>query len=165
MDSCYCTFLKKISMYVFINVKNKTKTYLKNKTWGLPWWSSGWDFAYQCRGRRFHSWSGKISHAMGQLSPCTTTTDTSVPRAHVPQEQPLQWEAHTLQPESSRRLRQLEKACAQQGRPSAAPRTNKQKHNDVNGTNLQGQRESKGTVARWYSSLETSFEKWKWMKG
>lgn len=23
-------------MYVFINVKNKTKTYLKNKTWGLP---------------------------------------------------------------------------------------------------------------------------------
>lgn len=29
----------------------------------------------QCRGRQFNPWSGKISRAMGQLSPCTATAE------------------------------------------------------------------------------------------
>ena len=30
---------------------------------GLPWWSSGWESPWQCRGHGFDSWSRKISHA------------------------------------------------------------------------------------------------------
>ena len=43
------------------------------------------------------------------------------PRAHAQQqEKPSQWETHALQLESSFCLPQLEKACSQQQRPSAA---------------------------------------------
>ena len=31
--------------------------------------------ACQCRGHEFEPWSGKISHATEQLSPCATTTE------------------------------------------------------------------------------------------
>ena len=31
---------------------------IKNSILGLPWWSSGLDFALQCRGYRFNPWSG-----------------------------------------------------------------------------------------------------------
>ena len=41
----------------------------------LPWWLSGEEFIYQCRGHRFDPCSGKIPHAAGQLSPCITTTE------------------------------------------------------------------------------------------
>ena len=37
-----------------------------NQGRGLPWWSSGWESAYQCRGHGFDPRSGKI-HAWGQL--------------------------------------------------------------------------------------------------
>ena len=36
---------------------------------GLPWWSSGQEFALQCRGQGFDPRSGKIPHAEEQLSP------------------------------------------------------------------------------------------------
>ena len=42
---------------------------------GLPWWSSGKESAFQCRGHGFDPWSGKIPHAVEQLSPSTTTTE------------------------------------------------------------------------------------------
>ena len=29
---------------------------------GLPWWSSAWESACQCRGHRFDPWSGKVPH-------------------------------------------------------------------------------------------------------
>ena len=35
------------------------------------------------QGTRVQSWSEKISHAMEQLSPCTTTTEPTCPRAHA----------------------------------------------------------------------------------
>ena len=67
----------------------------------------------------FNPWSGKISHATGPLSPCTTTTETHLPAAWaLQQEKPPQWEALTWQLESSPQLLQLEKARAQQQRPS-----------------------------------------------
>ena len=47
--------------------------------YGLPWWPSGIESAYQCRRCGFDPWSGKIPHAVEQLSPCTTT------RACVPE--------------------------------------------------------------------------------
>ena len=45
---------------------------------GLPWWRSGEESACQCRGQGFEVWSGKISHAVEQLSPCTTTTEPAL---------------------------------------------------------------------------------------
>ena len=47
----------------------------------LPWWSSGWEPACQCRGPGFNPWSGKIPHAVRQLSPCATTTEAPVPQS------------------------------------------------------------------------------------
>ena len=42
---------------------------------GLPWWRSGWESAYQCRGHGFEPWSGKIPHAAEQLGPWATITE------------------------------------------------------------------------------------------
>ena len=53
----------------------------KNSKWlisirrGLPWWLSDKESACQCRRHRFDPWSGKILHAVEQLSPCATTTE------------------------------------------------------------------------------------------
>jgi len=38
---------------------------------GLLWWLNGKETAWQCRRYRFDLWSGKISHATGQLSSCS----------------------------------------------------------------------------------------------
>ena len=65
-------------------------------------------------------WSGKTPHALGQLSPCPTTTEPTRPRAHAPQEKLPQWEAHTPGLDSSLQLPQLEKIFLQQERPSEA---------------------------------------------
>ena len=32
--------------------------HLKTKMQGLPWWSSGWESVFQCRGHGFNPWSG-----------------------------------------------------------------------------------------------------------
>ena len=42
---------------------------------GLPWWSSGWESACQCRGHGFEPWSGKIPHVTEQLGPWATVTE------------------------------------------------------------------------------------------
>ena len=42
---------------------------------GLLWWSSGEESTCQCRGHGLDSWSRKIPHATGQLSPWATTTE------------------------------------------------------------------------------------------
>ena len=52
---------------------------------GLPWWSSCWESACQGRGHGFSSWSGKLPHAVEQLSPYNTVNEACVPRACVPQ--------------------------------------------------------------------------------
>lgn len=69
---------------------------------GLPCWSSGWESTCQCRGHELHPWDRKISHAVGQRSlrtattqpglwsPWTTTTEDHVPRSVPPREKPPQ---------------------------------------------------------------------------
>ena len=47
-------------------------------TIGLPWWLSGKAFACACRTQRFHPWSGKIPHAVEQLSPHTTALEPAL---------------------------------------------------------------------------------------
>ena len=39
---------------------------------GASWWLSGKESACQCRRPQFNLWSGKIPHASGQPSLCTT---------------------------------------------------------------------------------------------
>ena len=38
---------------------------LKDWKRGLPWWCSGWESSYQCRGHQLDPWSGKIPRAPG----------------------------------------------------------------------------------------------------
>ena len=100
----------------------------KSQGSALPWWHSGWESAYQCRGRWFDPWSGKIPHAEEQLSPCATTTG---PVSHN-YWSPCAWspcsatrEATAMRSprtatKSSPSSLQLKKARAQQQRPNAA---------------------------------------------
>ena len=77
---------------------------------GLSCWLSGKESTCQCRRHRFDPWSGKIPHAAGHLSLCTTTTESMHPRAHaLQQEKPPQWEAQALRLESSPHSPQLQK--------------------------------------------------------
>ena len=43
---------------------------------GVSWWLSGKEFTCQCKTHGFDPWAGKIPHAWGQLSPCSTTTES-----------------------------------------------------------------------------------------
>ena len=61
---------------------------------GLPWWLSGKGSACQWKRYGFDPWSGKIPHAMKQLSPCTTPPE---PVALEPRSCDY-WSLHTLQP-------------------------------------------------------------------
>ena len=43
---------------------------------GLPCWLSGKESACQCRRHELDLWSGKISHAVEQLSQCASTIES-----------------------------------------------------------------------------------------
>ena len=58
-----------------MNIRCKNSQQNISKLMGLPRWRSGWESACQCREHRFEPWSGKIPHAMKQLSPWATTTE------------------------------------------------------------------------------------------
>lgn len=45
----------------------------------LPWWPRGWESSCQCRGLSFDPWPRKTPHALGQLSPCATSTEAQAP--------------------------------------------------------------------------------------
>ena len=84
---------------------------------GLPWWSSDKESTCQCGEQGFDPWSGKIPHALGQLTPCTTTTKPvlqglQTTRSHHSEEPEQQ--------EGSPCTRHWEKALTQQWRPRAA---------------------------------------------
>ena len=99
-----------------IQVFSKSKIIL-----GLSWWLSGKEHAYQCRRRGFDLWSKKIPHAVEQVNPCSTITESVFsslgttttnpvlqllkPAHHracaLKQEKPLQRKAHALQLESN----------------------------------------------------------------
>ena len=53
----HCTAVTTRGMYF-------TSVNLKVCKEGLPWWSSGFKPARQCRGREFDPYSGKIPHAV-----------------------------------------------------------------------------------------------------
>ena len=62
----------------FKNDPHQKKKILKKRkeiSGGFPGWCSGWESVCQCREHGFEPRSGKIPHAVEQLSPCTTTTE------------------------------------------------------------------------------------------
>ena len=56
-------------------LSSKLKYNRSVRTDGLPCWLSGKEVTCQCRRHGFDPWSGKISHAMKQLSPWTTSIE------------------------------------------------------------------------------------------
>ena len=52
--------------------------FIINMRYRLPWRSSGWEFACQCKGHGFDPCSGKIPHALVQISPCPVATEPSL---------------------------------------------------------------------------------------
>ena len=54
----------------------KISTIQKNEVRGLSWWPSGKESTCQGRRHEFEPWSRKIPHAVEQLSPCATTTES-----------------------------------------------------------------------------------------
>ena len=68
------------------------------RTWGFPWWHSGWEFACQCRGHGFDPWPRKIPHVAEQLSPPVTATEPALwnPWATTPEPMCCScWSPHT----------------------------------------------------------------------
>ena len=83
----------------------------------LPWWLSGQESTCYHRRHGFDPWSGKIPHAVKQLSPCVkllsphaTVTEPTHSRARTPQERPLQREAREPQLQSASHFPNLEKS-------------------------------------------------------
>ena len=93
----------------------------KNMYVELPWWSSGKEYALKCRGHRFDPWSRKVPHAMGQLSPCVTITESICLQSMLCNKK----RAHTPQLESSFHLLQLEKSPCYNEDPVQPKTTNK----------------------------------------
>ena len=56
---------------------------------GLPWWLSGKESTCQCRRHGFDPWSGKIPHAVEQLSQRTTTIEPVLQSPGAPITEPV----------------------------------------------------------------------------
>ena len=69
------TVKKKKARAKTLNITNYERHVSQNYKEGLPWWRSGWESACQCRGHGFEPRSGKIPHAMEQLSPWATIAE------------------------------------------------------------------------------------------
>ena len=94
---------------------------------GCPWWSRGYESAWQGRERGVDPWSGRIPHAAEQLSPCATLLSLSATAWSLGALEPSLCnkrshcnENRALQPESSPSSLQLEKVSTQLQRPSTA---------------------------------------------
>ena len=70
-DLPFFNFKYEDSFIVFLRFQKRCIT-LKINTGGLPWWLRGKESACQCRRHGFDPWSGKVPHALEQLSPCAT---------------------------------------------------------------------------------------------
>ena len=79
---------------ISLNFLKWLRTTINTIKWeiGLPWWSSGWGSACQCKGPGFDPWSRRIPHASRQLRSGATATEAWAPqleKAHT------QWPRHS----------------------------------------------------------------------
>ena len=87
---------------------------------GLPSWHSEQEATCQCRGNRFYPWPGKILRALGQLSPFATTVEPECLESALCSKKATAMRNLSTETKSSPSSAQLEKAQAQQRRPSTA---------------------------------------------
>ena len=100
---------------------------------GLPWWSSGEEFACQCGGHGFNTWSGKNPTCRWTPKPmrhnywaCAAATEARKPRAHaLQQEKPPKCETTHQNKKNILYLPRVEKACVWQWRHSTAKKMKK----------------------------------------
>ena len=87
----------------------------------LPWWYSGQESVCRHRGHELNPWSGKIPHAAGQLSLCTTNYSSlcAYSLCSTTRETTAVRSLH-MATKTSPHLPQLETAHTQQRRPSTA---------------------------------------------
>ena len=104
----------------FSNPKGGNTGAIRIVTVGSPWLFSGLESACQYRGHGFDPWSTKTPHAMEQLSPCTTATKASYLELVLRNKRSPCNEKTVQHNERSPHLQQLERACVQQQKPSAA---------------------------------------------
>ena len=64
-----------VLMWLPAEAKDISRIFHQEGFEGRPCWSSGQESGCQCREHRFDPWFGKIPHALGQLSPCTTAIE------------------------------------------------------------------------------------------
>ena len=64
--SCWATWAQQTHLIPLVH---------KPRNKGLLWWHSGGESACQRRGHGLDSWSGRIPHALEQLSTCATSTE------------------------------------------------------------------------------------------
>ena len=97
---------------------------------GLTWWYSGEEATCQCRGHRFHPWSGKFPHASGKPSPCITMTDPCTVTTGACEPRARRGH-HSEKPahrnDSSPHSPQLEKSPRSKRRPSTAEKKERKK--------------------------------------
>ena len=74
-----------LPLSTFLNMK------VKKLCPGLPWWLTSKESACQCRGHRFHPWSGKISDDSEQWSPGATATEARAPGVRDLQHEKAPW--------------------------------------------------------------------------
>ena len=61
-----------------LHQRHGLRTWINEYVWGLPCWLSGKEASWQCRRHVFDPWSGKIPHAVKQLSLCTTVIEPAL---------------------------------------------------------------------------------------
>ena len=98
----------------------KLKLWLKIFEQGFPGGTVVKNPSANAGGHGFVPRSGKIPHAMKQLSPCATTTEAPAPRARAPQQEATAMRSPRTKMKTSPHSPQLEKAHAQQRRPNTA---------------------------------------------
>ena len=88
--------IENIKRFMAVNsrIQVNWKNYLKIHILRLAWWLSAKESACQCKCYGFDPWSGKIPHALEQLSPQATTTE---PVPYIPEPQLLSPSASTTE--------------------------------------------------------------------
>ena len=114
--------------FMHFSIEYPLEFYLSKTSVELPWWSSGKEFACQCRGRKFDLWLGKIPHAAGQLSPCSTTIGATCLEPMLCNKKATAMRHLCTRMKSNPCLLQLEKACELQWRHRAATQKKKKKN-------------------------------------
>ena len=139
---------------------NQKSSPLKTPNLGLPWWSSGWESACQCRRHRFNPWSRKIPHAPGQLAPCPVTMEPTLQSPGPGTTEPEcsnSWSPRALEPvPCNKRSHHNEKP--QLERRPCSPQVRKPMHSNKDSVKpknkLKNKKVKKDSIKKWMSDIQ-----------